>query len=45
MQVLSPEETEGPAMKLLAVVPECTVLGWMLCAEPSSTLKSFADFL
>lgn len=44
-RVLSPEETEGPAMELLAVVPECAVLGWVLCPEPSSTLESLADFL
>lgn len=44
-RVLSPEETGGPAMELLAVVPECPVLSWVLCPEPSPTLESFADFL
>lgn len=45
MRVFSPEETEGPAMELLAMVPECTVLSWGLRPETSSALESFVDLL
>lgn len=43
--VFSPEETEGPAMELPVMVPECTILSWGLCPEPSSIRESFTDFL
>lgn len=42
---LSPEEAEGPAVELLAVVPGYTVLGWVLCPEPSSAPEALVDFL
>lgn len=45
VRVFSPKEAEGPAMELLAMVPECTVLSWGLRPKSSSGLESFADFL